>query len=111
MIHQFTELLSDALKKFNEKRYEASSAQIAAFMASNPTWNADALHELCKFQYLFFMGQSFGLPTLNLLLNVLGIVLPKEISYSNIHKQLNYNEIHQINEYIFAQNIELEFEK
>jgi hypothetical protein len=111
MIHPFSELLSDALKKFNEKRYEESSAQIAAFMASNPTWNADALHELCKFQYLFFMGQSFGLPTLNLLLNVLGIVLPKDISYSNIHKQLNCNEIHQINEYIFVQNATVELEK
>jgi hypothetical protein len=57
------------------------------------------------------MGQSFGLPTLNLLLNVLGIVLPKNISYSNIHKQLNRNEIHQINEYIFAQNGTVVLEK
>jgi hypothetical protein len=57
------------------------------------------------------MGQSFGLPTLNLLLNVLGIVLPKDISYSNIHKQLNRNEIHQINEYIFVQNGTVELEK
>ncbi len=111
MITQFESILTLLLKKFNKGQFEKVDRLLQTVSDSERNLDPAALSCLLKFQRLLFVGQLFGLETLNSIFRTLNLPRPQNITYKNIHNQLTPSVFHRINEWVFQKNIEFEFEQ